>query len=267
MNNPAKPRQPGRARITAVTSGKGGVGKTVVCANLAAALVRQGRKVLVLDADLGLANLDVLLNLASPHTLHDVVQGRCALSAALVEAPGGFTALLAGSGVVEYSRMTPLIREKLFEALDDLTPHYDDILLDTGAGISDVVLFTISLADEVLIITTPEPTAMTDAYATVKVLAATQARHHVLVAVNQTRQHGEARAVCKQLQSVMDRFVNPTLDTAVQLHLVGDIPLDMAVRDSVRQRELLLAYLPGSVASRALVDTATQLLRQFETRP
>lgn len=267
MNQPHDTARPGRrARITAVTSGKGGVGKTIVCANLAAALARQGLKVLVLDADLGLANLDVLLNLAHPNTLHDVIQGRCPLAQALVPAPGGFTALLAGSGVVEYSRMTPQIRERLFEALDDLAPRYDHILLDTGAGISEVVLFTVSLADDVLVVTTPEPTALTDAYATVKVLATAQGRREAMLLVNQVRQPGEGRAVCRQVQSVIDRYLSPQLDTPVQLHYIGEVALDPAVRDAVRRRELLLEHQPGCAPARHLVAAATALAQRQPPR-
>src|SRR3954468_12015068 len=160
-----------RARIVAVTSGKGGVGKTFVAANVAAALARRGERVLVLDADLGLANLDVVLNLHPKITLHDVFTGKASLEDAILPAPGGFSVLLAGSGLVEYSRLTPQVREQLVEIIEQVAPRFDRILLDTGAGISDVVLYSVSLADDVLIVATPEPTSMTDAYATIKVLA------------------------------------------------------------------------------------------------
>jgi flagellar biosynthesis protein FlhG len=132
--------------------------------------------VLVLDADLGLANLDVMLNLAPKITLHDVFTGKSSLEDAILPAPGGFSALLAGSGMVEYSRMTPEVRDQLLKVIDTVAPRYDHVILDTGAGISDVVLYAVSLADEVLVVVTPEPTSMTDAYATIKVLATTQAR-------------------------------------------------------------------------------------------
>ena len=156
-----------RARITAVTSGKGGVGKTFVAANLAAALARRGERVLVLDADLGLANLDVVLNLHPKITLHDVFTGKNRLDEAIVPVASGFSVLLAGSGMVEYSRLTPEVRDQLLETIEALTPRFDRILLDTGAGISDVVLYTLSLAHDVLVVSTPEPTAMTDADATI----------------------------------------------------------------------------------------------------
>src|SRR6478752_881041 len=134
-----------RARIVAVTSGNCGVGKTFVSANLAAALARRGERVLVLDADLGLANLDVVLNLFPKITLHDVFTGKHTLDEAILETSGGFSVLLAGSGMVEYSRLTPEVREKLVAVVQEMVPRFDRILLDTGAGISDVVLYTVSL--------------------------------------------------------------------------------------------------------------------------
>ena len=247
------------ARITAVTSGKGGVGKTFVTANLAAALARRGERVLVLDADLGLANIDVVLNLYSRLTLHDVFTGRTPLDDAILPAPGGFSVLLAGSGLVEYSRMTPEVRDKLLEVIGRVRPRYDHILLDTGAGISDVVLFTVSLADEVLIVATPEPTSLADAYATVKVLAATQSLRPMRLLVNQTQKSGEGRAVRSQLQQVVDRFVNATLPQPVKLDHVGDVPQDTAVRETVQRRQLLLESLPGSAAAQALVAVAGRI--------
>jgi len=246
--------------ITAITSGKGGVGKTLVAANLAAALARAGQRVLVLDADLGLANLDVVLNLAARVTLHDVFTGKATLDEALQPAPGGFSVLLAGSGLVEYSRMTPEVRDKLLDVIAQVRPRFDQVLLDTGAGISDVVLFTISLADEVLIVATPEPTSLTDAYATIKVLATTQAARPVRLLVNQVQRSGDGRNVATQLQSVVDRFVSPGLAAPLRLLPLGEVPMDAAVRESVQRRQLLMESMPGSPAAVALSAAAARLL-------
>ena len=250
---------PAGARIIAVTSGKGGVGKTFLSANLAAALTRRGQRVLVLDADLGLANLDVVLNLHPKITLHDVFTGRASLEEAVIEAPGGFSVLLAGSGMVEYSRLTPEVRNQFINVLQTLTPRFDVVLLDTGAGISDVVLFSVSLAAEVLIVATPEPTSLTDAYAAIKVLATQQKRQQVRLVVNQAARPGDGRAITGQLQQVLDRFV--TTDTGRPMRLVhmGDIPADPSVREAVMRRQLLMQQMPGCPAALAVAQLANKI--------
>ena len=247
------------ARVMALTSGKGGVGKTVLTANLAAALARRGERVLVLDADLGLANLDVLLGLAPKRTLHDVFTGKATLDEALFDAPGGFSVLLAGSGLIEYSRLTPELRGRLLEVVEAVRPRFDRVLLDTGAGISEVVLYTISLADEVLVVATPEPTSLTDAYATIKVLAAQQQRTRMRLVVNQSDQPGEGRMIRGQLQQVVDRFVSNGTDVPLRLELLGDVPRDSAVREAVQRRQLLLDAYPGAAAAQAVAALAARL--------
>jgi flagellar biosynthesis protein FlhG len=251
-----------RARILAVTSGKGGVGKTFLSANLAAALASRGKRVLVLDADLGLANLDVVLNLFPKVTLHDVFTGKHTLDEAILPAPGGFSVLLAGSGLVEYSRLTPEIRAQLLQIIDTVAPRFDHILLDTGAGISDVVLYAVSLADDVLVVATPEPTSMTDAYALIKVLATLQARREIRLVVNQASRAGEGRTIRGQLQLVVDRFVVPLLPAgslAPRLDLLGEVLLDPAVREAVKRRQLLLELMPGCSAARGVEAIAARL--------
>ena len=248
--------------ILAVTSGKGGVGKTFLSANLAAALALRGERVLVLDADLGLANLDVVLNLHPKITLHDVFTGKASLDDAILPAPGGFSVLLAGSGLVEYSRLTPQVREQLVDIIARVRPRFDRILLDTGAGISDVVLHAISLADDVLVIATPEPTSMTDAYATIKVLAMQHGRRAIRLVVNQVSAAGEGRTIRNQLQLVVDRFVAPQLEASsepLQLTLLGEIPSDASVREAVQKRALLIQTLPGTPAARAVLGIAEKL--------
>ena len=246
-------------KVVAVTSGKGGVGKTFVSANLAAALAKRGMRVLVLDADLGLANLDVVLNLYPKVTLHDVFTGKAKLEDAIIRAPGGFSVLLAGSGMVEYSRLTPEVRDDFLRIMSGLVPHYDIVLLDTGAGISDVVLFAVSLASEVIVVATPEPTSLTDAYATIKVLVGQQKRQVIRMVINQTARLGDGRAITVQLQQVLDRFVTTEPGRPIKLVHMGDIPADPSVRQAVMRRQLLTLSMPGSPAAMAVGQLAQKI--------
>jgi flagellar biosynthesis protein FlhG len=254
-------------KVLAVTSGKGGVGKTFVSANLAAALAKRGHRVLVLDADLGLANLDVVLNLYPKITLHDVFTGKAKLEEAILQAPGGFSVLLAGSGMVEYSRLTPEVRNEFLRIMSGLVPHYDVVLLDTGAGISDVVLFAVSLASEVLMVATPEPTSLTDAYATIKVLVGQQKRQTVRVIINQAARPGTGQAITNQLQQVLDRFVVTEPDRPIRLIHLGDIPADPEVRQAVMRRQLLMQNAPGCPAGQAISQLAITLERTVIPKP
>jgi len=255
---PTVPLKP-LGKVVAVTSGKGGVGKTFVSANLAAALAKRGMRVLVLDADLGLANLDVVLNLYPKVTLHDVFTGKAKLEDAIIRAPGGFSVLLAGSGMVEYSRLTPEVRDDFLRIMSGLVPHYDIVLLDTGAGISDVVLFAVSLASEVIVVATPEPTSLTDAYATIKVLVGQQKRQVIRMVINQTARLGDGRAITVQLQQVLDRFVTTEPGRPIKLVHMGDIPADPAVRQAVMRRQLLTLSMPGSPAAMAVGQLAQKI--------
>ena len=267
LQNPTLPADPAATavplqplgKVMAVTSGKGGVGKTFVSANLAAALAKRGHRVLVLDADLGLANLDVVLNLYPKVTLHDVFTGKAKLEDAIVRAPGGFSVLLAGSGMVEYSRLSADVRDQFLRIMNGLVPNYDVILLDTGAGISDVVLFAVSLASEVLVVATPEPTSLTDAYATIKVLVGQQKRQSIRMVVNQTARLGDGRAITAQLQQVLDRFVVTDPTRPIRLIHMGDIPADPAVRQAVMRRQLLMQSIPSCPAGLAMAQLAVKV--------
>lgn len=257
--------QTAKGKVIAITSGKGGVGKTFVSANLAAALTRRGLKVLVLDADLGLANLDVVLNLYPKITLHDVFTGKATLEDAILKAPGGFSVILAGSGMVEYSRLTPEVRDDFLNLMAQVVPRFDVVLLDTGAGISDVVLFALSLASEIVLVATPEPTSLTDAYATIKVLATQQQRQLIRLVVNQAVRPGDGKLITGQLQTVLNRFIgtpqgeSATKLASIRLVHVGDIPSDQSVKDAVMRRQLLLVHTPGSPAALAVGQIAGRL--------
>jgi flagellar biosynthesis protein FlhG len=247
------------SKVFAVTSGKGGVGKTFFSANLAASMSKLGLRVLVVDFDLGLANLDVVLNLNPKFTLHDVFAGKAKIDEAIIDAPGGFDVLLAGSSRVEYARLAPGLRENFLHTMRLLAPAYDIVLMDTGAGLSEVVLFAVSIASEVLVLVTPEPTSLTDAYATIKVLAKQQRRKKIRIVVNQTARQGDGRTVTTQLQQVLDRYVKPELSQVVKLIYTGEIPADPCVRQAVMRRQLLMKTMPGCPAALAIQQIAVQI--------
>ena len=177
-------------------------------------------------------------------------------------APGGFSVLLAGSGLVEYSRLTPEVRDQLQRIIEAVSPRFDVLIIDTGAGISDVVLYAVSLAHEVVVVATPEPTSMTDAYATIKVLSSQQSRESLHLVVNQVGRSGDGRTICHQLQQVVDRFVQGPNSHPPKLAFLGDIPSDPSVRQAVQKRQLLMELLPGSPAAQGVVQIATKLLNR-----
>ncbi len=249
------------ATIIAVTSGKGGVGKTFVAANLAAALSRSGKKVLLLDADLGLANLDVVFNIHPKITLHDVMTGNAALDDAIIEVTGGISILPAASGLVEYSRLTGEVQDELSAIIDQLAQRYDYLFLDTGAGISDLVLYSASLAREVLVVATPEPTSLTDAYATIKVLVTMQQRSIFHLLFNQVGKSGEGARYTAQLRDVVSRYLEPETGQPIELRHVGDIPTDRSVPDALKKRKLLMHAYPGAPAALAMGKIASAISR------
>lgn len=250
------------ARTIAITSGKGGVGKSAVTANLSCALARRGARVLLLDADLGLANMDILMNLHPVGTLQDVLDGDRTLDDVTITGPAGVVVLPSGSGLAEYARLTGDARVKLPEALGAVVNDFDYILLDTGAGISDEVIYTVSLAQEVIVVATPEPTSFADAYATIKVLALQQNRSQFSLAINMVRKEGQGKTVAAKLQQTADRFLQQQFGRRIALDYLGEIPADVAVEVSVRARTPVLLHDSTSPAARALDQISGIVARQ-----
>lgn len=231
------------ARAVAVTSGKGGVGKTTVAVNLAVQLSRMGRRVILLDADLGTANADVLCNLAPAVNLAHVVAGRRSLDDALVAAPGGFRLIPGASGLAQIAALGEYERSRLIQQMQQLEADADLILIDTGAGVSPNVLSFLVAANEMLVVTTPEPTAITDAYAVIKTMARQVADPIVGLLVNMVRNEGEGRAVYDRIAAVCRRFLR------VCPHFAGHLVSDEQVRLSIRQRYPFVLADPASPAS------------------
>jgi flagellar biosynthesis protein FlhG len=227
----------------AITSGKGGVGKTNVTVNLAVALARMRHRVVVLDADFGLGNVDVLLGLAPPTHLGHVLSGEKSLREVMVHGPEGIHIIPASSGLRELTVLSTTHWERLESGLKALADDYDFLLVDTAAGIADNVIDLLATTDRVLVVTSPEPTAVVDAYAVIKVLNANGVQKDLGVLVNDARDAEEASIVFRQLQVAAERFLNRRVQS------YGFVAHDPAVRDAVCLQQPVVFQHPQSPAS------------------
>lgn len=235
---------PQRPQIITITSGKGGVGKTNIVANLGYALGRFGKRVLIFDADLGLGNLDVLLGITPEYNLSHVIRGEKTLDDIVVSGPGQLKILPAASGIDELTDLSKEERYLIFSQLAEFIQNYDIMLIDTAAGISSNVLYFNINADEILVVATPEPTSITDAYALMKVLSVKYDSHQFKLVVNSAANEEEADEVYRQLSLVADRFLD------VEIEYYGGIVLDENLRKGVRRQKVVSEMDPMTIASR-----------------
>lgn len=233
------------ARAVAVTSGKGGVGKSNVAVNVAIELAALGRRVTLLDADLGLANADVLLGLNPQSHLGHVLAGKCTLQDIILEV-SGLRLIPGGSGVAELASLTQEQNVRLISELRALECESDFMIIDTAAGIAGNVTGVLKAAAEVVIVTTPDPTAVVDAYATIKVLNQHAPSKTVWVVVNDVVAIGDAERVFNQLRATAARFLNQ------DIRFLGTIPHDSELVDAVREQVPVVEYAPETAASRSL---------------
>ncbi len=240
-------------RVISVTSGKGGVGKTNIAANLAYLLSRLNKKTLVLDADVGLANIDVILGINSQYNLYHVLKGEKSLSETLINGPGGIKVLPSASGIPEMTDLSRGEKLTLIDELNTLNEALDFMIIDTGAGISSNVMYFNMAAKEIIVVTSPEPTALTDAYALIKVLYQRHAKKRFRLLVNMARNPSEAKEIYERLSQATGHFLNLTIE------YLGYVLLDEKVKDAIRQQKAFAEVYPNCSATKCLAKIADKL--------
>lgn len=244
----------------AVTSGKGGVGKTLLTVNLAIQYARQGFKVLIIDADMGLANIDVVLRLSPKHTIQDVLLGQMTLDEVAVTGPFGITVLPAASGLAELSTMSEVQKLALMDHIDNWNAEFDVVLVDTGAGISPNVRFFVLAVERIMVVATPDPASIADAYALMKVMFNNHRVNHFDLVVNQARTANEARDVYRRISSVAETHLN------IGLTFAGFIPHDPLLAQSVRNGEQVSERFPEAPASQSFQELSANISRLWQSQ-
>lgn len=240
-------------RVIAVSSGKGGVGKTNFSVNLAVAFAKMGKRVLLLDADLGLGNVDVLLGLAPRYNIGHLLRGEKTIDEVLVTGPSGISILPASSGVADLTSLDAVQRLALTSHLESLTDRIDVMIVDTGAGVSDNVLFFNISSQEIVIVVSPEPTSLTDAYALMKILFKKYGERTFKLLVNQVRSKKEGLEVYRKISLAAEKFLNISVD------YLGFVYADENVSKAVVNQKAVLEMYPKTRASVCFEEVAREI--------
>ena len=243
-------------RVIAITSGKGGVGKTNIAVNFAYIFSKMGERVLLLDADTGLANIDVILGITPKYSLFHVLHGEKTLSEVTVQGPGGIMILPAASGIQEMAELSRDQKLTLLKELDGLIESLDFMFIDTAAGIAENVMYFNMVAKEIIVVVSPEPTSLTDAYALIKLLYQGYAAKRFMLLVNMVTGPNEAKEVYRRLNNATDHFLN------LSVKYLGYILCDKTVHEAVKQQTMLVKLSPHSRASKCLFTVAEKLRQE-----
>lgn len=247
----ALPRTP--VRVIAITSGKGGVGKTNITANLACLLAKMKKRALILDADTGLANIDLVLGLTPRYNLFHVLKGERSISETIVQGPGGIMILPSSSGILEMADLSRGQKLTLLDELNSINKGLDFLLIDTAAGIAGNVMFFNAAAKEIIVVASSDPASLTDAYALIKVLYQHHAKKRFRLLVNMVKTSGEAKEVYKRLSQATDHFLNLTIE------YLGYVLYDEKLQDAVKQQQAMVTLYPQSPASKCLLAVAEKI--------
>lgn len=246
------------SKIVTITSGKGGVGKTNLAVNLAIALKKMGINVLIIDADLGLSNVEVLLGISPKYTVKDVLEGKKEILSIIEEGPFGIKFISGGSGIVDLANLDEDRLFRLIETAETINRYFDIVLIDTGAGISKNVIEFVMMSDEVIVITTPEPTSITDAYAIIKAIITRSFAHRINVLVNRVQNGKEAEEIFYRLSGVIKRFLQR------EVEYIGYIEESGIVSKSViKQVPFMISYEKSNI-SKQVEDIAKKLVLSKE---
>jgi flagellar biosynthesis protein FlhG len=261
LSKETKEARKSSTRVIAITSGKGGVGKTNIVANLGFAMTQLDKKVLIFDADLGLGNLDVLLGLAPKHNISHVAMGMMNISDIAITGPGNMKILPASSGIESLTHLTEQQRVRLLSSLEQMLDSVDIFLIDTGAGISSNVMYFNSSAQEIIVVVSPEPTSITDAYALMKVLRLHYSQKYFKLIVNFAKTAKEAGELYRQLKLVTDKFLDITLE------YIGYVLADEDVRRGVKLQRVVSELCPNSEASKCFAALAKKICETPTLQP
>jgi len=242
--------KPRPIRVIAVTGGKGGVGKTNVSINLAVALADMGKRVMILDADLGLANIDIALGLHPEYDLSHVLRGERSLSEVVLEGPAGVRVVPASSGIQKMAELSTAEHAGLINAFSEISNDIDVLVVDTAAGISDTVVSFSRAAQELVVVVCDEPASITDAYALIKLLNREYGVNRFRILSNMVRSTQEGKDLYNKLYRVTERYLD------VMLNYMGSIPFDESLRKAVKSQKPVVQAFPRSPASQAFKNLA-----------